>query len=194
MSYYGFSCPYFRQEFICPECGAKFSTREGLRSHIYKSHIDKFDAFIDQLSSAEYFSPLMNNDVNKGKGVYYPQIYVDNDYMLALKTADQYLYAWMTRNGAMAYDLISDNIKKEYKDRKDFEMSFSGTSNPHHEAFEIAGDIRMAKDRIRFRVWLYYHYTGACQPPFERPNGNTFIELVKIDEKTWLVDKVFSST
>ena len=122
------------------------------------------------------------------------QIYVDNDYMYALKTADKYLYAWITRDGSMAYELISDNIKKEYKEKKDFQIDFAGVSNPHHEAFEIVGCKCRSKDRIRFKIWLYYHYTGVYVPPYIRQDNNAYIELVKIDEATWLVDKVYSST
>jgi len=136
----------------------------------------------------------MNNDVNKCYGADSSQIYIDNDYMNALKTADKYLYAWMTRNGSIAYDLISDNIKKKFKNRKDFEMDFAGLSNPHNEAFEIMGHKRMSKGRIQFKVWLYYHYTGVYVSPYKRPDSNVFIELVKINERTWLVDKILSSS
>ncbi|MBV7272064.1 WG repeat-containing protein [Clostridium sp. PL3] len=92
----------------------------------------------------------------------------------------------------MAYDLISDNIKKQYKDKNDFEAAFAGTSNPHHESFEIEGCSCRSKDRIRFKVWLYYNYTGQDLSPYKRPRNNECIELVKINKETWLVDKVFT--
>ncbi|WP_411680093.1 hypothetical protein [Clostridium thailandense] len=118
------------------------------------------------------------------------EVFVDSDYILALKTTDKYCCAWLSRAGSIAYDLISDNIKRQYKDKEDFIMQFAGVSNPHHEAFEISGCSCRAKDRITFRVWMYYHYTGEYIPPYKRPDNNTFIELIKIDEETWLVDKV----
>lgn len=92
-------------------------------------------------------------------------VYIDKDYMSALRTADRYLYAWIMRDGSIAYDLISDNIRKNYKDLTDFQIHFAGLSNPHHEAFEIIGYKRMSNDRICFKVWCYEDYTGVDQPP-----------------------------
>lgn len=116
-------------------------------------------------------------------------IYIDKDYTAALRTADQYLYAWIMRDGRMAYDLVSENVKKNYADVNDFQIHFAGTSNPHHQAFEIIGDKRLSKDRIRFKVWYYEDYTGVYQPPYKRPEKSDFIELIKLDNYTWLVDK-----
>ncbi len=117
-----------------------------------------------------------------------PQIYIDKDYMAALRTADQYLYAWIMRDGRMAYDLVSENVKKNYADMNDFQIHFAGTSNPHHQAFEITADKRLSKDRIRFKVWYYEEYTGVYQSPYKRPEKSDFIELIKVDNYTWLVD------
>ncbi len=188
-----FICPYcIRAEFVCPYCGAKFSTREALRVHIYNSHIEKFDEFVDDLRNTSFTNPLMKENEDNCYESQSQQIYVDNDYLYALKIADKYLYAWMTRDGSMAYDLVSDNIKRKYKDKEDFKMDFAGVSNPHHECFEIVGCKCRSKDKIRFKVWMYYHYTGANEPPINRPENNACIELLKINEEKWLVDKVFS--
>ena len=76
------------------------------------------------------------------------EIYIDKDYLNALRTADRYLYAWVMRDGSIAYDLISDNIKKNYFDLADFQKHFAGLSNPHHQAFKIMGYGRLTKDRL----------------------------------------------
>ncbi|WP_010248981.1 hypothetical protein [Acetivibrio cellulolyticus] len=133
-----------------------------------------------------YYDENSNNSKGEPDG---GQVYIDSDYMFALKTADKFLCAWIARNGSMAYDLLSDNKKMEYKDPEDFIIQFAGVSNPHNEAFEIAGDKRISKERIRFKVWLYYHVTGQSILPYKRPDNDVYIELVKVDERTWLVDK-----
>lgn len=180
MFYSAIYCPYyFRAPFTCTYCGLQFNTREELRQHIFNSHIDKIYELIDQ----PLLEPLTNDCRPE-------QIFVDNDYLNALNTADKYLYAWMTRNGSRAYELISDNVKKKYKDREDFIMQFAGVSNPHHEAFEIVGCKRISKQRIRFKVWLYYHYTGEYIPPYKRPDSDVYIELLKVNKGIWLVDNV----
>lgn len=186
-----FNCPYcFRAEFVCSHCGAKFPTREGLRSHIIESHLDQFDAYVNEFGQRTFISRLTDENVDNCYEALSQQIYIDNDYMNALKIADKYLYAWLTRDGSMAYDLLSDNLKKKYKGREDFKVQFAGLSNPHHESFEIAGCKCRSKDRIRFKVWVYYHYTGVIVSPYNRTGNNACIELFKIDEETWLVDKV----
>lgn len=123
-------------------------------------------------------------------GKSYETIYIDKDYKYALKTADRYLYAWMMRDGSIAYDLISDKIKRNYTDLADFQKHFAGLSNPHHEAFEIMGCKRLSEDRIRFRVWYYEDYTGIYEPPYKRPVKSDYIELVRVNEDTWLVDEM----
>lgn len=116
-------------------------------------------------------------------------VHIDKDYLYALNTADRYLYAWIMRDGSIAYSLISDNIKNDYIDQKDFQIQFAGVSNPHHQAFEIIGYKRLSKDRICFKVWYYEDYTAVIVPTYKRTRPS-LLELVKIDNKTWLVDKM----
>jgi hypothetical protein len=115
-------------------------------------------------------------------------VFIDKDYLNALNTADKYLYAWIMRDSSIAYDLISDNIKKNYADEKDFQMHFAGVSNPHHQAFEITGYKRLSNDRVSFKVWYYEDYTGIYEPPYKRPKPS-YLELIKIDKDTWLVNE-----
>lgn len=114
-------------------------------------------------------------------------IYIDKDYLYALNTADKYLYAWVMRDGLIAYDLISDNIKRNYNGLKDFQMHFAGASNPHHQAFEIVGYRYLSKDRICFKVWYYEDYTGIYLQPVMK-GSPSFLELIKVDKEKWLID------
>lgn len=114
---------------------------------------------------------------------------IDKDYLMALNTADRFLYAWVMRDGLTAYDLVTDNIKKGCASPMDFQRYFAGLSNPHHEAFEIDGGTRNGENRICFKVWLYEYYTGTTPPPYKRRKPSR-IELVKVGKDTWRVDQI----
>lgn len=118
--------------------------------------------------------------------------YIDKEYLHALNTADRYLYAWVTRDGSIAHELVSNNIKKNFIDLQDFQMYFAGVSNPHHQAFEIIGYERLSNYRIRFKVWLYEDYTGIDFEPFKRPKPY-YLELIKAGKEKWLVDDLRES-
>jgi hypothetical protein len=118
-----------------------------------------------------------------------PPIIIDKEYLYALRTADRYLCAWVMRDGSIAYDLISDNIKNNYADVIDFQKYFAGVSNPHHQAFEIIGYKHISENRICFKVWYYEDYIGIYEPPYKKPYPS-FLEVVKVDKEKWLVDKV----
>lgn len=115
--------------------------------------------------------------------------YIDKDYLQALNTADRYLYAWTMRDGSIAYELITQDLKKNYTDFNDFQLHFAGVSNPHHQAFEICGFQQMSEERICFRVWLYEDYTGVDIRQFKRPKPY-LLELVKVDKEKWLVNNL----
>ncbi|WP_274653591.1 hypothetical protein [Paenibacillus humicola] len=102
---------------------------------------------------------------------------VTTDYLFALRTADQFLQAWLNRDLAAGTALVTDKVKREAGENGLFAF-FVGTSNPHHEAFELKGKRQADANTYIFRAWLYEHVTGQQIQPFKRGKGSAF-EVVK---------------
>jgi hypothetical protein len=118
---------------------------------------------------------------------------VTTDYLFALHTADQFLNAWLNRDLNTGKTLVTDKVKKEAGENGLFAF-FTGTSNPHHQAYEVIGRKRVDDNTFRFQVWLYEHYTGQQMQPTERGKGSTF-DVVKVGvneagEGIWLVNSL----
>lgn len=117
------------------------------------------------------------------------EVYIDKEYLQALNIADRYLCAWVMRDGSIAYNLITDNLKKNFVNLKDFQINFAGASNPHHQAFEIYGFKRINKNKICIKAWLYEDYTGIYFEPFKRTKPYV-LQLIKVGKGNWLIDKI----
>lgn len=113
---------------------------------------------------------------------------VDKDYLLALNVADRYLGAWLDRDSERGVQLLTPGFKKN-RALGDLYQIFSGLSNPHHQAFEIAGAQRLDKDTFRFQVWLYLYYTGEDPPAKDRP-APLALDVVRTGPDQWLVDNL----
>ncbi|WP_103107959.1 hypothetical protein [Brevibacillus reuszeri] len=116
------------------------------------------------------------------------QVQVDKNYLLALRTANNFLIAWLNRDAAKGSELLTDNAKKSVSP-EDLTMFFSGLSNPHHQGFEIIGHENAGENTVTFHVWLYEYYSGETPEPEKRPEPYT-IEVSKVDENTWLVNNL----
>lgn len=118
---------------------------------------------------------------------------VTTDYLFALRAADQFMNAWLNRDLTTGRTLVTDKVKKEAGDSGLFAF-FTGTSNPHHQAYELIGCKRVDENTFRFQVWLYEHYSGQQMQPAERGKGSTF-DVVKVGvneagEGIWLANSL----
>jgi hypothetical protein len=112
---------------------------------------------------------------------------IDQDYVLALGTANRFLCAWQSRDTHAGIKLLSVPLKAK-RSEEDWNQYISGVSNPHHESFEISSGIRLGDNRISFEVLYYEHYTGV-QWRKPRPVPAKII-LRKAGLESWLVDEV----
>lgn len=115
-------------------------------------------------------------------------IEVDKDYLMAVNAADQFLGAWLMRDLQKGVQFITPELKNSLTEEQLFAF-FVGTSNPHHQGFEIIGKERINDTTIRFNVWLYEYYTGENPPPVKR-GSPYYIDVVKSSEYIWLVSNL----
>ena len=59
------------------------------------------------------------------------EIKVDKNYLLALRTTDNFLLAWLNRDYKKGVELLSEKVKNS-DNQEDLFMFFTGLSNPHH--------------------------------------------------------------
>ena len=113
---------------------------------------------------------------------------VDKNYLLALNVADQFLSAWLMRDQNKGLEFVTENLKNSLGENGLFAF-FVGTSNPHHQGFEIIGREHINGSTIRFNVWLYEDVTGETPMPVKRGNPY-YIDVVKSTEYIWLVNNL----
>ena len=85
------------------------------------------------------------------------------NYVEALQIADSFLWAWVNRDAAAGWRLISSDLtSKLRKERNEdwFRDYMIGLSNPHHHSFEIGPGKEVNPKRFSFPVTLYEYYTG----------------------------------
>lgn len=113
-------------------------------------------------------------------------VIVDDNYILALNAADEFLHAWATRDAvAGRATLTPAAIKRHSPD--DLAMVFQGVSSPHHESFEIGPGRRLSATKYAFDVIEYAYMTkmGARDP---RPTPARIV-VVQVAPEKWLVDE-----
>jgi hypothetical protein len=113
---------------------------------------------------------------------------VDKNYLLAINTVNHFLIAWLARDYEKGAELLTEKVKSSVP-QADLRMFFSGLSNPHHQGFEVIGNEQVDENTIRFHVWLYEYYTGETPPPTKRPEPSS-IDVIKVNEDTWLVNNL----
>jgi len=112
---------------------------------------------------------------------------VDEDYVLALSTANHFLCAWQLRKQDEARSLLSHELINRYS-ADELSSILSGLSNPHHQSYEVSLGRRLSAKRYAFDVILYEHYTGTKYHN-ERPRSSRIV-LVRVGPEKWLVDKL----
>jgi hypothetical protein len=112
---------------------------------------------------------------------------LDQDYVLALTAADQFMTAWATRNQSDGLDLLSPRLKNKFPEDY-FRYYLSGLSNPHHQAFEIGRGKRLPSGAYSFPVEMYLHYSGQKET-VQIPKPLTIV-LIQSGPESWLVDEL----
>jgi len=112
---------------------------------------------------------------------------VDQEYLMALRAANLFLEAWVHRDGEQGALTVTAEVKRLYSEEQ-LAAYFAGTSNPHHQAYEVTGSEQINDNAYRFKVWMYEHYTGA-EVLFEHPEPS-YLTVVRTEDERWLIDEL----
>ncbi|HLY59911.1 MAG TPA: hypothetical protein VKV95_04010 [Terriglobia bacterium] len=112
---------------------------------------------------------------------------IDQDYVLALTTADQFMFAWATRNQDNGMALLSPRLKNKFPEDY-FRYYLSGLENPHHQAYEIGRGKRLPSGAFSFPVAMYMHYSGQKES-VAVPKPLTIV-VIQSGPESWLVDEL----
>ena len=115
-----------------------------------------------------------------------PALVVDDGYILALATADQFAYAWAFRHADEGRALLTPAALGRYTPDA-LATLLSGVSSPHHESFEIGPGRKLAPTKYAFDLIQYDYMTkmGFSGP---RPKPGRIV-VVEAAPERWLVDE-----
>ncbi len=130
---------------------------------------------------------LMLNTTPSAQVKSQPNDFPNQDYVLALSTANRFLCAWLMREQEDGLALLSTGLKTKIAE-EDLRSCISGLSNPHHEAFEVGPGEQFADGRFAYQVRFYEHYTDKNES-FERPKASKIV-VVHAGREEWLVDEL----
>lgn len=111
----------------------------------------------------------------------------DQDYVLALTVADQFMFAWATRNQDDGLALLSPRLKNKFPEDY-FRYYLTGLSNPHHQAFEVGRGKRLPSGAFSFPVTMYEHYSGQKET-VAHPKPLAIV-VIQSGPESWLVDEL----
>jgi hypothetical protein len=112
-----------------------------------------------------------------------------SEHLEALRTANTFLWAWLSRDADLGSKLISEHLRSQTSNDSWLRDFMVGLSNPHHQAFKIHSSSMRGANRYVFSVILYELYSG------ER-NGWAYesnMEVVR-EKGAWLVDHLPKSS
>lgn len=132
---------------------------------------------------AQSLIPLTESDLPAKED----KLQVDQDYLMALRAANQFLEAWVNRDGKQGAQTVTAEVKDLYSEEQ-LSAYFVGTSNPHHQAYEITGSDQIDENSYRFKVWMYEHYTGV-EVLFDHPEPS-YLTVVRTEDETWQVNEL----
>jgi hypothetical protein len=115
-------------------------------------------------------------------------IEINKNFLLAVNAADQFLCSWLMRDQNRGSEFIAEELKNNLGANGLFSF-FVGTSNPHHQGFEIIGSEHINQSTIRFYIWLYEDVTNEYPKPYKREKPY-YIDVVKSTEYIWLVNNL----
>ncbi len=84
----------------------------------------------------------------------------DNGYLEALKTADQFAYAWSTRDAKLGGNTLAPDLKRKMA-ADDISSFFSGTSTPENFSFLLGHQRLVSPGLYRFDVKLFRYMPNA---------------------------------
>jgi len=110
---------------------------------------------------------------------------VDDEYIVALSTADQFMHAWATRNVDEGRSTLTPAALKQHS-ANEIATVFEGVSSPHHESFEIGPGRRLSATSFAFDMIKYEYLTNMnFKGPRPRP---VRLVVVRVTPERWLVD------
>lgn len=112
---------------------------------------------------------------------------VDQDYLMALRAANQFLESWVHRDGEQGAQMVTTEVKKLYSEEQ-LSAYFVGTSNPHHQAYEVTGSEQIDENSYRFKVWMYEHYSGV-EILFDHPEPS-YLTVLRTGDEQWLINEL----
>jgi hypothetical protein len=115
-----------------------------------------------------------------------PTIPVDDHYILALSTADQFLHAWATRDADAGRATLTPAVITRYS-ADEIATLFQGVSSPHHESFEIGPGHALSPAKYAFDVIQYEYLTNMNFHGSRRRPAR--LVVVQVEPDTWLVDE-----
>ena len=109
---------------------------------------------------------------------------LDQNYVLALECAENFLDAWRKRGAAAGFALLSTAAKKRYTEAN-IRAWLVGTSSPSNAAFEISAGQAVSPTHYRFTMKLYYYLTGGG---LDAPKAQS-IDVVR-SGTNWYMDSI----
>jgi hypothetical protein len=104
---------------------------------------------------------------------------------MALRAGDAFLNAYIQRDDEAGLPLLSSRLRNTTSE-DDLRLAISGTSNPHHQAFEVFDGRRLNDTSFEFQVHLYDYVTDQ-QVELEKGKSKT-LRIVRGENETWLID------
>ena len=112
---------------------------------------------------------------------------IDDDYVDALATANEFCNAWKSRDYAAGRALMSRDFIRRYPEKR-LRAALEGMPNPQHVAFEIFDGEPLRDGRIAFKVRQLFRYTGQIDDRIEGPLQRIVIIRDDSDKRgKWLV-------
>src|SRR5579862_3404705 len=106
-----------------------------------------------------------------------PTIIVDDNYILALSTADQFAYAWAFRRADDGRALLTPAALRRYSNDA-LTTLLQGASSPHHESFEIGPGHKLSSTKYAFDVIQYEYLTKMnVRGPRPKPSRLVIVEV-----------------
>jgi hypothetical protein len=119
-----------------------------------------------------------------------PPIIVDDHYILALSTADQFLHAWAFRSADEGRTVLTPAAIRRHS-AEELTMLFQGVSSPHHESFEIGPGHKISPTKYAFDI-IEYEYLTNMNSSGPRPKPSRLV-VVEVASGKWLVDEFSES-
>jgi hypothetical protein len=110
---------------------------------------------------------------------------VDQDYVLALATADRLLHAWQTQDEEAGILMLTDRLKQ--RTSQDMVQNFFSSGAVTRESFEIGRGKKVGPKRYAFPVALFQKSAGHAHK-WMRPQNSGLVVVKAGDD--WAIDQL----